>query len=83
MTEILSGTCRYCHCAGDSCGLPNGDRCSWYDDRRTVCNAPSCVRQFENKRRDAKRAAKPRRLSSADVHAMITGRKKRKKGRAA
>lgn len=38
------GTCRYCGCHGDSCTLPNGEKCCWSDAGCTVCNAPGCMR---------------------------------------
>jgi hypothetical protein len=38
------GTCRYCGCHGESCSLPNGDKCSWGNGDCTVCNAPGCMR---------------------------------------
>jgi hypothetical protein len=38
-----SGECRVCHCAGDSCALPEGDKCVWINPSRTLCSNPGCV----------------------------------------
>jgi hypothetical protein len=44
MSHAVSGTCRYCRCHGESCSLPNGEKCCWSDAGCTVCNAPGCMR---------------------------------------
>ena len=44
MSTPVPGTCRYCGCQGEACTLPNGDKCGWVDESRTVCNAPGCQR---------------------------------------
>ena len=78
-----SGTCRVCGCHGD-CRLPDGEECVWFDAGRTVCSKVSCIRAYEARRKEAMRAARPRKLSSAEVHAQIAGRgRKAKKRRAA
>lgn len=38
------GTCRYCGCHGETCTLPDGEKCAWSDPERTVCTAPGCLR---------------------------------------
>lgn len=44
MSTVTGGTCRYCGCQGDSCTLPNADKCAWSDPSRTVCTARGCMR---------------------------------------
>jgi len=41
---LVSGTCRYCGCQGDSCTLPEGEKCVWVNEERTLCSAPGCQR---------------------------------------
>jgi hypothetical protein len=43
MSTAVPGTCRHCGCHGESCTLPNGDKCGWTGDC-TVCNRPGCLR---------------------------------------
>lgn len=43
MSLIQPGVCRHCGCHGESCTLPDGDKCVWADSSRTVCNGASCV----------------------------------------
>jgi hypothetical protein len=43
MSTATHGICRYCGCQGESCSLPNGDKCS-LSDVTSVCNAPGCMR---------------------------------------
>ncbi len=81
---IEPGRCRYCGCSGESCKLADGELCCWADAARTVCSGPSCVRQYQARRREAQRAAKPRKLTPPEVHDLICGRRcKAKKRRAA
>lgn len=73
---IEPGICRHCGCTeSDPCRLSDGDSCSWADAARTVCNRPSCMKAEAARKRSAK-AARPKRLTSADVHALIRGRKR-------
>lgn len=43
MSVTPHGACRYCGCHGESCSLPNGDKCV-LSDESGVCNAPGCMR---------------------------------------
>jgi hypothetical protein len=73
---IRAGTCRHCGCTEeDPCRLNTGEPCSWADDTRTVCSRPSCMKAEAARKRSAK-AARPKRLTAADVHALIRGRKR-------
>lgn len=56
MTLIAPGTCRYCGCHGESCSLPDGDRCT-LPSAGTVCNAPGCTRAELARVRAARAAA--------------------------
>jgi hypothetical protein len=84
MTLVAPGTCRHCRCTEDNaCRLAEGETCSWMDRTRTVCSSPSCIKA-ESLR--VARIPKPKRLTSADVNALIRGRgrkRSREKGRAA
>ncbi len=94
MSAISPGTCRYCGCTEHTpCNVPpynEGDTCGWIEGTmRTVCNAPPCASAWLKMRR-AVAAARPRKLSSAEVHQRIMQRGRRgsrgsrgKKGRAA
>lgn len=62
MTLIAPGMCRHCGCHGDSCSLPDGDRCS-IGERDTVCSAPGCQRA------ELQRVAAARALQRAYVSA--------------
>ena len=76
------GTCRFCGCNGDSCSVAPfeaGDTCGWVDKKQTVCSAKGCQiawDHFKKRERDARRV---KRLTTADVHAMICGRKPSRK----
>lgn len=85
MTLIAPGTCRHCGCTEDNaCKLGNGEGCWWTNNERTVCSNPSCIKAEEARVARAKEASRPKRLTSADVNALIRGRgRKPKKGRAA
>jgi hypothetical protein len=50
--------CRYCGCHGESCTLPNGDKCC-LNDESGVCNGPGCMRA-ELARTRAAVSARPR-----------------------
>lgn len=68
-----AGTCRHCGCTEDDpCRLYTGEPCSWADAARTVCSGPSCMKAEAARKRSAK-VARPKRLTSADVHALIRG----------
>lgn len=79
---IIPGTCSVCGCHGDACRLTDGDKCCWVNAARTVCSAPRCQGVYEARKKESARAARPRKLSSAEVHDRICGRRRRK-GRAA
>lgn len=44
MTSLTPRTCRYCRCHGETCTLPDGEKCAWSNADCTVCNAPGCLR---------------------------------------
>jgi hypothetical protein len=81
---LQPGQCRHCHCTeSNACRLPDGDTCAWIDSTRLVCSSPACIKA-EIVRRDAAIAAsRPKRLTSADIHRIIAGRKGSKKSIAA
>jgi len=81
---IIPGRCRECGCTEDNaCRLGDGDTCCWYDQNRTVCSAPACIRQYEAKRAAARAAAKPTSLTSAQVSDAIRRGNRKRKGCAA
>jgi hypothetical protein len=87
MSVVQPGVCRHCGCTeNNACRLEDGEMCCWIDYSRLVCSNPKCMRA-EGARLAAARAARtmdrPKRLTPADVHAMIRGRGRRKKRRAA
>lgn len=57
-----AGTCKYCGCHGDSCGLSDGDRCAWANVTRTVCTGKACLIRWgqERQRRFGRRRTKGR-----------------------
>jgi hypothetical protein len=79
---IRAGICRHCRCTEDDpCRLYTGEPCSWADATRTVCNNPSCLKS-EATRKRLVAASRPRRLMSADVHALIRGRGRKRRAAA-
>jgi hypothetical protein len=81
---IRAGECRHCRCSESSpCKLPNGDTCMWIDKTRTVCSSPSCVKAETARRSRIDVASRPRKLTPAEVHLLIRGRKLPKRERAA
>lgn len=52
----VEGECKYCHCHGDSCSLPEGGdaRCTWFNNSRTVCTGPGCIRAHGKEERKRK-----------------------------
>jgi len=88
MSLVAPGVCRHCGCTeSNPCRLQDGDTCFWDNRERTVCSNPSC-RRAEGERmaraKAAAKAARPRKLTSAEVHELIRSRgRSRKKGRAA
>ena len=80
---MRAGVCRHCGCTEDNpCRLYTAEACSWADATRTVCNSPSCMKAEAARKRSIS-AARPRRLTSADVHALIRGRGRKRSCRAA
>jgi hypothetical protein len=83
LIAIRAGICRHCGCTEDDpCRLYTGEPCSWADATRTVCNKPSC-QNLEAARKRRAVAARPKRLTPADVHALIRGRGRKRSCRAA
>lgn len=87
MSVAVSGVCRYCGCTeDDACRLSTGEECSWLDRNRSACNAPECFARYETERKERKRAAKASRKpkrTPADIHQLICGRGRKRKGKAA
>jgi hypothetical protein len=42
LVRQVDGECCVCHCHGESCKMPDGDRCWWVGRLRTLCSAPAC-----------------------------------------
>lgn len=81
--KTLTGICRHCGCSEDSpCRLADGEPCSWIDRTRTVCNNPPCLKS-EASRKRLVAASRPRRLTPADVHALIRSRGRKRSCKAA
>lgn len=85
MTLVAPGTCRYCNCTeSNACKLEDGEPCCWVDRTRTVCSNPACVKAEGDRIRkvnaDCEAQKRARRLTSADVHRLITGRGRRRRG---
>lgn len=80
---IRAGICRHCGCTEErACRLYPGEPCNWIDNTRTVCSNPSCVKAEAARKRRAV-SARPKRLTSADVHALIRGRGRKRSCKAA
>jgi hypothetical protein len=48
-----AGVCQICRCTEeDACTLPTGDKCSWFDRQRTLCNASGCIREWTRRERE-------------------------------
>ena len=74
MNVFEPGRCRYCGCdESNPCRLSTGDACAWFNQGRNVCTQSSCIRRYEQERRDA---PKRRKMTPAEVHALITRRNK-------
>jgi hypothetical protein len=79
MSYAPPGECRYCHCTEvDPCTLSDGDTCSWANRERNVCTGDKCMRAYLAAGRKAK-ANRPRKKSTAEVHALICGKRRKKK----
>lgn len=88
MSIVQPGVCRHCGCTEDNaCMTQTGEPCHWMNRERTVCSNSPCIIAEEARLARAKaaaQAAKPRRLTPAEVHQLIRNRgRKPKKGRAA
>jgi hypothetical protein len=90
LSRASAGRCRFCGCAGDSCRLPDGDRCNWLALDRNVCTSPPCLRaHFAVVARVKARASRKR--TPGDIHQLMQQEKRdrrraaraRKKGKAA
>lgn len=80
MSTIIPGVCRHCRCTETApCMLSDGDGCSWTDRSRLVCNGPQCVKA-ETERKAKIEAARPRRLTSAEVSDAIRRGSRGKRG---
>jgi len=67
MTTVMPGVCRHCRCTDTNpCLLSNSDTCCWVDRTRLVCSNPTCIKA-EQARKAQIEAARPKRLSSAEV----------------
>jgi hypothetical protein len=81
VVAIVAGICRHCGCTEDQpCTLAH-DTCL-LNMETWVCNGPNCIRAEESRKRLIA-AARPRRLNSADVHASICGRGRKRSCKAA
>ena len=81
MSRAQAGRCRFCGCEGDSCTLPDGDRCGWLSLERTVCSSPPCLRaHFAQAARHKTKATRKR--TPGDIHELMQ-RERRERRRAA
>lgn len=76
------GTCRHCGCHGDSCVGADGERCGWKDRSRSCCTAEPCMRAEGQRLRNGGSVMRRRKLSTADMHVLICGRKRKSKRKA-
>jgi hypothetical protein len=68
-----AGRCQFCGCTEDNaCRLATGETCWWVYRQRNLCSRPECLQRY----RDELRKEQKRRLTSAEVHALIKRRKK-------
>ena len=90
MSRAPAGRCRFCRCAGDSCRLPDGERCGWLTMERTVCSSPPCLRaHFAQVARHSAKATRKR--TPGEIHQLMQQERRerrraaraRKKGKAA
>lgn len=61
----LIGTCRICSCKGDSCRLPDGDRCAFVDSFATLCSNPACIMAAVTQRKQHRRDEREKERRSA------------------
>ncbi len=72
---MTPGVCRYCRVVDESAGgIVDGNRRSWWDKERTVCNASACITQFGIDEEIARRRG-------FDAYCRATTRRKKVKGR--
>lgn len=61
MTHLLPGRCRYCSCTEDNaCRLADNEPCAWWDEERTVCSNPRCIRAELARTRQSAAPPRPR-----------------------
>jgi hypothetical protein len=72
--------CRYCNCSDENpCRLENGEDCT-VNEEDGVCNGRACLVLAGRDKDERIRAARPKRVSSADIHLLIKrGNRKPKK----
>ena len=88
MTAPAPGVCRFCGITDEQI---DGDRVRWLGESRTVCSKPACIRAHYAAvdRRKSEHRQRTRKLSPAEIHALILKKRKRSrqgrgpKGRAA
>jgi hypothetical protein len=72
-----AGKCQFCGCTEQKpCRLETGDPCWWVFRQRNVCSKPECMRRYHDEVRKQAQERRKRRLTSADVHALIRRHKK-------
>jgi len=79
----VTGECRVCGCHGDSCSLPEGERCVWVDKMRSLCSSPPCLVAACKQRRSHKFAVERAQRDSAAHGPRKRTQKRKAKGRAA
>jgi hypothetical protein len=84
VVAIVLEICRHCGCSENNpCRLCTGESCNlWTTRAGTVCSNPSCVKAEAARKRLAV-ASRPRRPTSADVHALIRSRGRKRSCKAA
>ena len=84
LMTIRAGVCRHCgRGEGNLLRGPDGEEVGWTDAARTCCTYPSCVKAEASRKRRLVVASRLQRLTSADVHALIRGRGRKRSCRAA